>query len=264
VIHINLHKTFAIPHGGGGPGMGPICVGEALAPFLPGHTEVTVGGERAIGAVSAAPWGSASILIISWAYIALLGSEGLRRSSEIAILNANYMAERLAKHYEILYTGPGGRVAHEFIVDLRPLKQSSGISAEDIAKRLQDYGFHSPTMSFPVAGTLMVEPTESEPTEELDRFCDAMISIRAEIEQVELGIADPEDNALKNAPHTTAMVTAQDWDHPYSREQAAFPAPWTREHKYWPPVRRVDNAYGDRNLVCACPPIEDYEDAPVG
>jgi glycine dehydrogenase len=264
VIHINLHKTFAIPHGGGGPGMGPICVNEKLAPFLPGHPEADVGGERAIGAVSAAPWGSASILVISWAYIALLGSDGLRRSSEIAILNANYMAQRLADHYEILYTGPGGRVAHEFIVDLRPLKQSSGITAEDVAKRLQDYGFHSPTMSFPVAGTLMVEPTESESKAELDRFCDAMISIRAEIEQVEMGLADPEDNALRNAPHTALMVTGDDWSHPYSRQQAAFPALWTREHKYWPPVRRVDNAYGDRNLVCACPPMEAYEEAAAG
>jgi glycine dehydrogenase len=260
VIHINLHKTFAIPHGGGGPGMGPICATEALGPFLPGHPVVPVGGERAIGPVSAAPWGSASILIISWAYIALLGDEGLRRASEVAILSANYMAKRLSEHYDILYTGPRGRVAHEFIVDLRPLKQESGISAEDVAKRLQDYGFHSPTMSFPVAGTLMVEPTESEPTEELDRFCDAMISIRAEMQQIELGIADREDNALRNAPHTASMVTADEWTHPYSRQQAAFPAPWTREHKYWPPVRRVDNAYGDRNLVCACPPVEAYRE----
>jgi glycine dehydrogenase len=260
VIHINLHKTFAIPHGGGGPGMGPICVNDSLAPFLPGHPVVSVGGERAIGPVSAAPWGSASILLISWAYIAMLGNEGLRQSSEIAILNANYMAQRLRGHYDILYAGPGGRVAHEFIVDLRPLKQSSGIGAEDVAKRLQDYGFHSPTMSFPVAGTLMVEPTESEAKSELDRFCDAMISIRAEIQQVEMGIADAKDNALVNAPHTAAMIIAGSWDHPYTRDQAAYPALWTREHKYWPPVRRVDNAYGDRNLVCACPPIEDYEE----
>jgi len=265
VIHINLHKTFAIPHGGGGPGMGPICVNEALAPFLPGHPVVPVGGDKAIGPVSAAPWGSASILIISWAYIALLGTEGLRRSSEMAILNANYMAKRLSEHYDILYSGPGGRVAHEFIVDLRPLKQSSGIGAEDVAKRLQDYGFHSPTMSFPVAGTLMVEPTESESRAELDRFCDAMISIRAEIQQVELGIADAEDNPLRNAPHTAAMLLDDGWDHAYSREQAAYPAMWTREHKYWPPVRRVDNAYGDRNLVCACPPLEEYgEESPAG
>ena len=265
VIHINLHKTFAIPHGGGGPGMGPICVNESLAPFLPGHPVVPVGGERAIGPVSAAPWGSSSILLISWAYIAMLGDSGLKRSSEIAILNANYMAQRLRGHYDILYAGPNGRVAHEFIVDLRPLKQSSGISAEDVAKRLQDYGFHSPTMSFPVAGTLMVEPTESESKAELDRFCDAMISIRAEIQQVEMGLADPKDNALVNAPHTAAMIISDDWDHAYSRDQAAYPALWTREHKYWPPVRRVDNAYGDRNLVCACPPIEDYEEvSPAG
>ncbi len=265
VIHINLHKTFAIPHGGGGPGMGPICVNESLAPFLPGHPVVPVGGERAIGPVSAAPWGSASILLISWAYIAMLGNEGLRQSSEVAILNANYMAQRLRGHYDILYSGPDGRVAHEFIVDLRPLKQSSGIGAEDVAKRLQDYGFHSPTMSFPVAGTLMVEPTESEAKTELDRFCDAMISIRAEIQQVEMGIADAKDNALVNAPHTAAMIISDSWDHAYTRDQAAYPALWTREHKYWPPVRRVDNAYGDRNLVCACPPIEDYEQvSPAG
>jgi glycine dehydrogenase len=245
--------------------MGPICVNESLAPFLPGHPIVTVGGDHAIGPVSAAPWGSASILLISWAYIALLGNEGLKRSSEIAILNANYMAQRLRGHYEILYVGPSGCVAHEFIVDLRPLKQSSGVSAEDVAKRLQDYGFHSPTMSFPVAGTLMVEPTESESRAELDRFCDAMISIRAEIQQVEMGLADGEDNALRNAPHTAAMVMADDWSHGYTREQAAYPVQWTREHKYWPPVRRVDNAYGDRHLVCACPPLTDYEEvSPAG
>ncbi len=258
VCHINLHKTFAIPHGGGGPGMGPICVNEKLAPYLPGHPFHEVGGERAIGPVSAAPWGSASILPISWAYIAMLGPDGCRRASEVAILSANYMAKRLEEHYDILYRGKKGRVAHEFIVDLRPLRKKTGVTEEDVAKRLIDYGFHAPTVSFPVAGTLMIEPTESESKEELDRFCDAMISIRAEIEQVELGLADAEDNPLKNAPHTAAMVVGDTWEHAYGREQAAYPAAWTREHKFWPSVRRVDNAYGDRNLVCACPPTESY------
>ena len=261
VCHINLHKTFAIPHGGGGPGMGPICVNEKLAPYLPGHPFHEVGGERAIGPVSAAPWGSASILPISWAYIALLGPDGARRASEIAILSANYMAKRLESHFDILYRGEKGRVAHEFIVDLRPLRKRTGITEEDVAKRLIDYGFHAPTVSFPVAGTLMIEPTESEARDELDRFCDALISIRAEIEQVELGIADAEDNVLRNAPHTAAMVTADEWDHAYTRQQAAYPAPWTRVHKFWPAVRRVDNAYGDRNLICACPPVESYAEA---
>jgi glycine dehydrogenase len=263
VCHINLHKTFAIPHGGGGPGMGPICVNEKLAPYLPGHSVHPVGGERAITAVSAAPWGSAGILPISWAYIALLGPEGVRRASEVAVLNANYMAKRLEPHYHVLYRGEHGLVAHEFIIDLRPLKKETGITEEDVAKRLIDYGFHAPTVSFPVVGTLMIEPTESEPKEELDRMCDALISIRAEIQQVEMGIADAKDNPLKNAPHTAAMVTADEWSHPYPRSQAAYPAPWTRTHKFWPPVRRVDNAYGDRNLVCACPPIEMYEEAAV-
>jgi glycine dehydrogenase len=258
VCHINLHKTFAIPHGGGGPGMGPICVNDKLAPFLPGHVVHATGGTKAIGAVSSAPWGSASILSISWAYIAMLGPKGVRRASEIAILNANYMAKRLEKHFEVLFRGDHGLVAHEFIIDLRPLKKTSGISEEDVSKRLMDYGFHSPTVSFPVHGTLMIEPTESEPKEELDRLCDALISIRAEIQQVEDGAADREDNALKNAPHTAAMVTADAWSHAYPRSQAAYPAPWTRESKFWPSVRRVDNAYGDRNLICACPPIEGY------
>jgi glycine dehydrogenase len=258
VCHINLHKTFAIPHGGGGPGMGPISVNEKLAPFLPGHVVHATGGDKAISAVSAAPWGSASILIISWAYIAMLGWHGCRRSSEIAILNANYMAKRLESHYDVLYRGDRGLVAHEFILDVRPLKRATGITEEDVAKRLIDYGFHAPTVSFPVAGTLMIEPTESESKAELDRLCDALISIRAEIEQVELGISDAEDNALKNAPHTAAMVTADEWGHAYSRSQAAYPAPWSRDMKFWPTVRRVDNAYGDRNLVCSCPPIEAY------
>jgi glycine dehydrogenase len=258
VIHINLHKTFAIPHGGGGPGMGPICVSAKLAPFLPGHPIVKVGGDQAIGPVSAAPWGSASILIISWAYIALLGKAGVRRATQVALLSANYMAGRLEKHFEVLYRSPSGRVAHEFILDMRPLRRATGITEEDIAKRLMDYGFHAPTVSFPVAGTLMIEPTESEPRAELDRFCDALISIRAEIQQIELGLLDREDNPLKHAPHTAAVVMSDRWERKYGREQAAFPAPWTREHKFWPTVGRVDNAYGDRNLVCACPPVESY------
>lgn len=260
VCHINLHKTFAIPHGGGGPGMGPICAADHLAPFLPGHPLAEVGGAKAIGPVSAAPWGSASILLISWAYIALLGAEGLRKASEVAILNANYMAARLSGEFEVLYRGKNGRVAHEFILDLRPFRKSSGITEEDVAKRLMDYGFHAPTMSWPVPGTIMVEPTESESKEELDRFCDALLAIREEIRQIEKGVGDPQDNALKNAPHTAASVIADDWSHPYGRAQAAFPAPWTKEHKFWPSVRRVDNAYGDRNLVCACPPLEAYAD----
>ena len=262
VIHLNLHKTFAIPHGGGGPGMGPICAREHLAPYLPGHPVVPVGGDRAIGPISAAPWGSASILVISWAYIALLGRAGLRRATEVAILNANYMAKRLDEHFDVLYRGRNGRVAHEFILDLRPFRKSSGITEEDVAKRLMDYGFHAPTMSWPVPGTIMVEPTESESREELDRFCEALLSIRAEIQQVEMGLMDRENNPLKNAPHTAASVVADEWDHPYSRDQAAFPAAWTRDGKFWPSVRRVDNAYGDRNLVCACPPLEAYAGEP--
>ena len=259
VCHINLHKTFSIPHGGGGPGMGPICVAEHLAPFLPSHPIIpTGGGELAIGPVASTPWGSASILLISWAYIALLGREGIRKASEVAILNANYMVHRLEGHFDVLYRGLAGRVAHEFILDLRPFRKSAGITDEDVAKRLMDYGFHAPTVSFPVAGTIMVEPTESESRDELDRYCDALISIRAEIQEVELGLSDPDNNPLKNAPHTAAAVVADDWSHPYTREQAAFPATWTREHKFWPSVRRVDNAFGDRNLVCACPPVESY------
>ena len=258
VCHINLHKTFAIPHGGGGPGMGPICVTSELAPFLPGHPEVTTGGENGIRAVSAAPWGSGSILLVSWAYITLLGREGVRRATETAILNANYMANRLGERFDVLYRGEHGRVAHEFILDLRPLKKTSGITDEDVAKRLMDYGFHAPTMSFPVVGTVMVEPTESESKYELDRFCDAMFAIRDEIEEVASGEADPEDNVLKNAPHTAAMLITEAWEHCYSRERAAYPVPWTREHKYWPPVRRVNSAHGDRNLVCTCPPVEAY------
>jgi len=258
VCHINLHKTFAIPHGGGGPGMGPICVADHLAPFLSGHPVVPTGGAKAIGPVCSAPWGSASILVISWAYIALLGRTGIRAATENAILSANYMAERLSEHFDVLFRGDNGRVAHEFILDLGPFRKSAGITEEDVAKRLMDYGFHAPTMSFPVHGTIMIEPTESEAKVELDRLCDALISIRAEIQQIEMGVADREDNALKHAPHTATCVIADSWEHAYSREQAAYPAPWTREHKFWPHVRRVNNAHGDRNLICACPPLEAY------
>jgi glycine dehydrogenase len=258
VCHLNLHKTFCIPHGGGGPGMGPIAVAAHLAPFLPGHPVVGLGGPQSLGTVSAAPWGSASILPISWVYIALMGAEGLRRATAVAILSANYMARRLEGHYEILYAGQNGRVAHEFIVDARPFKESAGVEVDDIAKRLMDYGFHAPTMSFPVAGTLMIEPTESESRVELDRFCDALIAIREEIRAVEEGRMERDNNPLKRAPHTARAVTASAWDRPYSREQAAFPAPWVRERKFWPTVARIDNAYGDRNLICLCPPVESY------
>ena len=258
VCHLNLHKTFSIPHGGGGPGMGPICVTEDLAPFLPGHVMKEVGGERAIGAVSAAPFGSASILLISWAYIAMMGGEGLAQASRLAILNANYVAKKLEGFYPIVFRGARGTVAHEFIMDLRPFKQNAGISEQDVAKRLMDYGYHAPTMSWPVAGTMMVEPTESESKAELDRFCEAMISIRSEIEEIELGIADKEMNVIKQAPHTAAMLAAEAWDFPYARDKAVFPASWTRAYKFWPSVRRLNDAYGDRNLVCSCPPIESY------
>jgi len=255
VCHLNLHKTFCIPHGGGGPGMGPICVAAHLAPFLPTHPVVATGGPHAIGAVSGAPWGSASILVIPWMYIRMMGAEGLRRATEHAILNANYIAARLAHHYPVLYRGTGGFVAHECILDLRPLKTGSGIEVEDVAKRLMDYGFHAPTMSWPVAGTLMVEPTESESKEELDRFCDALIGIKGEIDAVASGALDARDNPLKQAPHTARAVTADHWPHGYPRELAAYPSPWTREHKFWPHVARVDNVYGDRNLFCSCPPV---------
>jgi glycine dehydrogenase len=258
VCHLNLHKTFCIPHGGGGPGMGPIGVVKKLAPFLPSHPVVQVGGDQGIGPVSAAPWGSAGILVVSWAYIAMMGPDGLTEATTVAILNANYMAKRLQEYYPILYRGATGAVAHEFIIDARELKASAGIEAEDIAKRLMDYGFHAPTVSFPVAGTLMIEPTESEDKGELDRYCDALIGIRQEIEEIERGSADRIDNLLKNAPHTAGMIAADDWKHPYSRERAAFPAPWTRLRKFWPAVGRVNSAYGDRNLVCTCPPMEEY------
>ena len=261
VCHLNLHKTFSIPHGGGGPGMGPIGVAAHLAPYLPTHPVVRTGGTRAIPALSAAPWSSASILLISYAYIRMLGGNGMTDATRFAILNANYVKARLERHYPVLYTRSNGRVAHEMIFDLRPLKQASGIDETDVAKRLMDYGFHAPTVSFPVAGTLMMEPTESEPKEELDRFCEAMIAIRREIQDVVDGKADPKDNPLKNAPHTAATVTADQWDHAYSRERAAYPLPFVRAKKFWPPVSRIDNPYGDRNLICSCPPIEAFETA---
>jgi glycine dehydrogenase len=249
VCHLNLHKTFCIPHGGGGPGMGPIGVAAHLAPFLPG---------RGIPMISAAPFGSASILLISWSYIKMMGAEGLTAATKLAILNANYIAKRLEKHFPVVYAGENGRVAHECILEVRNLKASAGVEAEDVAKRLMDYGFHAPTLSFPVPGTLMVEPTESEPKVELDRFVDAMIAIRAEIDDIESGTQPRDNNALKNAPHTMHVVTATEWNRPYSRETAAFPVPWTRGHKFWPTIGRVNNALGDRKLVCSCPPIEDY------
>jgi len=266
VCHLNLHKTFCIPHGGGGPGVGPIAVASHLAPFLPGHPVVKTlltregarraGGERSYGSVAAAPWGSAGILCISWVYIRTMGAEGLRKATEVAILNANYMAKRLEAHYPIVYTGAKGRVAHEFILDGRGFKKA-GIEVEDVAKRLMDYGFHAPTMSWPVAGTLMVEPTESESKAELDRFCDAMIAIRQEIRDVEEGRVKAEESPLRRAPHTARAVTAAEWTRPYSRETGAFPAPWVKEAKFWPAVARIDNTWGDRNLFCVCPAVED-------
>jgi glycine dehydrogenase len=258
VCHLNLHKTFCIPHGGGGPGMGPIGVAAHLAPFLPGHSVVPLEGHDTVGAVSAAPWGSASILPISLAYIKLMGGSGLEYATKIAILNANYIARRLEPHFPVLYKGEHGTIAHECIVDTRVVKQSSGVDVEDIAKRLMDYGFHAPTVSFPVAGTLMIEPTESESKQELDRFCEALISIRGEIRAIESGDADREDNPLKNAPHPVGRVTATEWTHRYTREEAAFPAEWSRDNKFWPAVARVESAYGDRNLICSCLPVEAY------
>jgi len=264
VSHLNLHKTFCIPHGGGGPGVGPVCVVDDLVPFLPGHRSAGIGTDENVGAVSAAPLGNAGVLPISWMYVRMMGAEGLQHATETAILSANYVAARLAAHYDIHFSGniaglQGGGVAHECILDLRPLKDSSGISAEDVAKRLIDYGFHAPTLSFPVAGTLMVEPTESEPLAELDRFCDAMIAIRHEITQVESGAWPKEDNPLKNAPHTAEALLKADWPHAYTREEAAFPVPGLRRQKYWSPVGRVDNVYGDRNLFCSCVPMSAYE-----
>ena len=260
VCHLNLHKTFCIPHGGGGPGMGPIGVMPHLVPFLPGHSVVPISSEQSLGAVAAAPWGSASILPISWMYIAMMGADGLTEATKVAILNANYIAQRLNEYYPILFKGKSGLVAHECIIDLRPLRKQAGIEVDDIAKRLMDYGFHAPTVSWPVAGTMMIEPTESESKEELDRFCEAMIAIRQEIEAIEVGKLDPNDNPLKNAPHTAEFLMTEDWNHPYSRQTAAYPAPWTREHKFWPSVGRVDNAYGDRHLVCSCEGMEAYQD----
>lgn len=260
VCHINLHKTFCIPHGGGGPGMGPIFTKEHLARFLPGHPIVSTNPENQDHTVSAAPFGSASILPISWAYIKMLGSDGMKKATQVAILNANYMANKLSEHFDILYTGQNGMVGHEFIVDMRPFRKASGITDEDVAKRLMDYGFHAPTMSFPVPGTLMVEPTESEAKAELDRFCEALINIKNEILAIENEDADPQDNVLKNAPHTARHISSDSWDHPYSRKEAVYPDAHTKEQKFWPSVGRVDNAFGDRNLVCTCPPIEDYED----
>ncbi|NRA57827.1 MAG: aminomethyl-transferring glycine dehydrogenase subunit GcvPB, partial [Phycisphaerales bacterium] len=259
VIHLNLHKTFCIPHGGGGPGMGPIACTSELEPFLPGHPVRAPKGtsEQAIGPVSAAPYGSPSILTISYVYMALMGSAGLKRATEIAILNANYMAKRLEGHYDVLYRGPSGLVAHEFIIDCRDFDKSAGIKIDDIAKRLMDYGFHAPTMAWPVPGTLMIEPTESESKGELDRFCDALIAIREEIREIEDGTADREDNVLHHAPHTQAMLTADDWSHGYSREKAGFPKAWLRDSKFWPSVARIDNAFGDRHLVCTCPSVEE-------
>lgn len=258
VCHLNLHKTFCIPHGGGGPGMGPIGVAAHLAPFLPGHALVHTGGDQAIHAVSAAPYGSASILTISYAYIAMMGGEGLTNATKRAILNANYIKARLNGHYETLYSGANGRAAHEMIVECRPFKAAAGVEVEDIAKRLMDYGFHAPTVSFPVAGTLMIEPTESESKSELDRFCDAMIAIREEIREIETGAADRTNNVLKNAPHTATVALSDTWDRPYSREKAVYPLPYLRARKFWPSVSRIDSAYGDRNLVCACVPTEAY------
>lgn len=262
VCHLNLHKTFCIPHGGGGPGMGPIGVAKHLVPFLPNHPVVEISGEQGITAVSSAPWGSASILLISHGYIAMMGSEGLTNATRYAILNANYVKNRLEGPYKVLYAGENGRCAHEMILDCREFK-SVGIEVADIAKRLMDYGFHAPTVSFPVAGTLMVEPTESESKAELDRFCDAMIAIREEIADVENGTADQQHNVLKYAPHTAAIVSADEWDRPYARSKAAFPLAFVHEFKFWPSVSRVNDSYGDRTLVCACPPISEYEEEAI-
>lgn len=258
VCHLNLHKTFCIPHGGGGPGMGPIAVAPHLAPFLPGHPLGQVGGSKGIGPIAAAPYGSPNILPISWVFIKLMGSEGLTKATQVAILNANYMASRLIKYYPVLFTGKNGMAAHEFILDLRPFKKSAEVEVEDVAKRLMDFGFHAPTISWPVPGTLMIEPTESESKVELDRYCDALILIRQEIAEIEEGHLPRDNNPLKHAPHTIEVIAQSEWPHPYTRETAAFPAPWLRQHKFWPSVSRIDNVYGDRNLVCTCPPMESY------
>ena len=257
VCHLNLHKTFAIPHGGGGPGVGPICVAKHLVPFLPSNPNVKVGTEQSIDAISSAPFGSALVQNITYAYIKMMGAEGLKKATAHAILNANYLKEVLAEHFQILYSNENGRVAHECIVDFRPFKQY-GIEVGDVAKRLMDYGFHAPTVSFPVAGTLMIEPTESESKAEIDRFAEALINIKKEIEEIANGQADKENNVLKNAPHTEQIVTSDEWNKPYSREKAAYPLPWVRENKFFASVSRVDDAYGDRNLICTCNPIEAY------
>ena len=257
VCHLNLHKTFSIPHGGGGPGMGPIAVAGHLAPYLPKHPFADVGGETGIGAISSTPWGSPSILLISYAYIKMLGANGMTEATKYAILNANYIKARLEKAVPVLYTGENGRVGHEMIFDLRPFR-SADVDVEDVAKRLMDYGFHAPTVSFPVAGTMMIEPTESESKAELDRFCEAMLAICQEVSEIDAGKMHPVNNVLKNAPHAAVEVMSDKWEHPYSREKAAYPVPYLKENKFWPPVGRIDNAYGDRNLVCACPPIEAY------
>jgi glycine dehydrogenase len=262
VCHLNLHKTFCIPHGGGGPGVGPIGVAAHLLPHLPNHPlRQDAGPATGYGPVSSAPFGSALILPISYAYIRMMGAEGLTEASKVAILNANYIAAQLRPHYPILYSGPSGMVAHECILDCRGFQADSGVMVEDIAKRLQDYGYHAPTMSWPVAGTLMIEPTESESKAELDRFIEAMIAIRGEISAITDGKTDRADNPLKNAPHTASEIAAQNWQHPYSREAAAFPLPWVKASKYWPPVKRVDNVYGDRNLICTCAPLDSYATA---
>ncbi len=263
VCHINLHKTFSIPHGGGGPGMGPICVAEHLTPYLPGHAVVELGGEKSIPAVSATPWGSSSIMLVSYIYIRLLGAKGVTDATKYAILNANYLKSHLERFYNVLYTGSSGRVAHEFILDLRVFKKEAGIEVEDVAKRLMDYGFHAPTVSWPVAGTMMIEPTESEAKDELDRFSEALIYIYKEMREIADGTADRDDNVLKNAPHTSKEIASDKWNHVYSRKKAVFPLPYLKENKFWPPVGRIDNPYGDRNLVCSCPPVESYEDLPM-
>jgi glycine dehydrogenase len=260
VCHLNLHKTFSIPHGGGGPGMGPICVAKHLAPYLPGHPLVETGGDKSISAVASAPWGSASILLISYAYIKLLGREGVSDATKYAILNANYLKSRLEKHYPVLYNGRNGRVAHEFVLDLSQFKKSSDLEVEDLAKRLMDYGFHAPTISWPVLGTMMIEPTESEAKDELDRFCEAMIAIRDEIKEIENGTADINDNIIKNAPHTAIEIASDDWKHPYTRMKAAYPADFVKTNKFWPSVGRINNAYGDRNLICTCPAMEPHKE----
>jgi len=259
VCHMNLHKTFAIPHGGGGPGMGPICVAQHLAPFLPSHPVVPVGGDQAIDAISAAPWGSASILLISWAFIKMLGGQGLVDSSKIALLNANYMAHRLSGHYSLRYKNANGRVAHELLIDFAEFDKLSGLKVVDFAKRLQDYGFHPPTVSWPISTCMLIEPTESETLEEIDRFCDAMINIRREAEEVITGKQPRDNNVLRNAPHPVSVIALSEaeWNRPYSRQEAAYPLPWLRERKFWPSVSRVDDAYGDTNLICDCPSVEE-------